>query len=159
MSTRAISRIVACMLLASLLWSISFAQDHADPGASEFAGAERCLVCHNNMGDQHSVHLAELEKTGVEGHRGMPLGGAAPFHCEACHGPAAQHAERQQGGPWVLPPVSFADSDANPACLECHARQFPDLGKRPGNSTPPLSVTAWVACAATVVLPMVCQRG
>ena len=62
MSTRTISRIVACMLPASLLWSISFAQDHADPGTSEFAGAERCLVCHNNMGDQHSVHLAELEK-------------------------------------------------------------------------------------------------
>ena len=93
----------------------------------DFAGSASCLVCHNNMPAIASVHD---EAFAASGKHLLPEGREV-YRCEACHGPSIAHAQRQSGGPWQLPPVSFGGqdvSDGNAMCSACHADTMDGLG-------------------------------
>ncbi len=89
--------------------------------AGDYAGSASCLVCHNNMPAEASVHDSAL--SGSAKHL-LPEGDDA-FRCEACHGPSKAHAQRQSGGPWQLPPAVFSNGHdptvGNALCSGCHA--------------------------------------
>ena len=96
--------------------------------ADDYAGAESCLDCHNNMPAAASIHDEAF--AGIGKHL-LPEG-REDYRCEACHGPSGTHARRQSGGPWRLPPAVFHDQHevtaGNAMCSGCHSESMEGLG-------------------------------
>jgi nitrate/TMAO reductase-like tetraheme cytochrome c subunit len=81
------------------------------------SGIADCLVCHNLMQGEVSVHqqaFSDPQKKLTQENS-----------CETCHGPSATHAARQHGKPWLKPAIAYTGEtdamEANQPCLDCHA--------------------------------------
>ncbi len=110
-----------------LLALVTLAAWTAAAAADEFAGADRCLVCHNNLPAVTTVHDEAFAGEG----RALLPGGDPANRCEACHGPSAAHARPQPGLAWPAPAVVFGGagdtSPANTPCSTCHAKAMETL--------------------------------
>lgn len=84
----------------------------APPSASEYAGAETCKTCHEDIynGWEKSPHWQQTYKEG----------GIAKHGCEDCHGPGSAHVD---AGGDVTKIFRFKDAstqEINNHCLTCH---------------------------------------
>jgi DmsE family decaheme c-type cytochrome len=89
--------------------------------ASPYAGSEACGVCHEDIAKAFTKsphHLVDVEKRrGWEGRA-----------CEACHGPAAKHAESADAAD-IRNPAKLAAAAADKLCLSCHLNQPTHIGR------------------------------
>lgn len=95
-------------VFTSVLLALVAAASHAEPDKEQ-----TCLVCHNVMDEIEAGHE----------------------DCASCHGDSERHTQRQPGGPWPLPAVTF-DSDtpvveSNQQCTDCHEMTADVLDKQP----------------------------
>src|SRR5208282_4912580 len=86
----------------------------APPSASQYAGAETCKTCHEEIynGWEKSPHWKQTYKEG----------GIAKHGCEDCHGPGSAHVA---GGGDVTKIFIFtkdhSTKEVNARCMTCHA--------------------------------------
>ncbi len=98
------------MLAAGLLLLGAASGQEAQPGQT-YAGAETCLACHGEYGDQ----LAATP------HGKSEFAALSPYGCETCHGPAAQHAENPDD-PALRPRMDrLSETEQSALCQSCHA--------------------------------------
>jgi len=76
------------------------------PAASEFAGSEMCLTCHE-------------EAAQSLGHRGSD---AKDPRCESCHGPGLAHIEGEGDASKIVKPGSLEPAESAKLCLSCHEK-------------------------------------
>ncbi len=85
----------------------------SDPQSSDYAGAESCKSCHEEVYNswEKSAHWQQTYKEG----------GIAKHGCEDCHGPAASHVSdpTDTSKLFLFEKASAKEIDAH--CLECHA--------------------------------------
>ncbi len=100
---------------------VSGDEDSAPPSYSR-RGADTCLKCHDEDSEFPVLTIFETP----HGQRADPRSPFNGLQCEACHGPAADHAGRVAAGETRPPPPYFGPhstagtTEQNQACLNCH---------------------------------------
>src|ERR1700732_2949083 len=128
-------RILGLCIATSLLATLAFAQQprvqstsanksapagqaknapgNPETNASDFAGAEACKTCHQDIYDgwEKSPHWKQTYKEG----------GIAKHGCEDCHGAAANHVADPSDTSKLLIFEKASTKEINARCLTCHA--------------------------------------
>ena len=95
------------------------AQSPAPAAQSEYAGAEACAGCHEDISKAFSKNPhASLD-------RNKRWAGKA---CEACHGPGAKHADSTSADD-IVNPLRLTALKADDLCLSCHRNRPTQVGR------------------------------
>ncbi len=84
-----------------------------------YAGSETCTACHEDI----SQSFAKSPHARIAGRKGWE-----ERACEACHGPAAAHAESGAAED-VKNPLKLAVKDTDAICMDCHRNEQTAVGR------------------------------
>ncbi len=93
--------------------------ESAQPAEPQYAGAEMCQVCHED------VYQAFLKNPHYALEKNKEW--AANF-CESCHGPGAKHAESMDAAD-IRNPAKLTPMNADEVCLGCHLNEPTHVGR------------------------------
>ena len=119
---------VIAMVLGFVLAEPALAagEEESAMAAEYSSGAKLCIACHQKLKGKNTPHYVSLAKMDSSTGPAFPMADGIHY-CEACHGPAADHAKRQAGGSRVPPPMNFSQDkpaqEKNTVCLACHDDQ------------------------------------